>query len=198
MKGTCLLLLTMTCAASMLGTGYAAASNPLPQQTNPESSANTASERPTDAGHAAPADDLRRQPGGTPSSRQRSYRRASKANHVRSYASVANANRPKQFSNSQAHPMAGNPRNLTQPELTKSGMVARVGTTREGLIQNKTVSNALAVHPPSMFPSSSSLNNVRHRSPNSAVISGSANSRSANSQTGNTGAINGTGMSHKP
>ncbi|MGA8505034.1 MAG: hypothetical protein WB762_05450 [Candidatus Sulfotelmatobacter sp.] len=42
-----------------------------------------------------------------------------------------------------------------------------------------------------------SLNNVRHRGPNPAVVGGSAGG-SANLHSSNTGAINGTRMKRKP
>ena len=79
--------------------------------------------------------------------------------------------------------------NLHQPGSDKSG-----GAAKGGLIQNETVHNALPVRPSSVVrPTAPSLNNVRHRGPNPAVIGGSANS-----DRRNTGAINGTRMNRKP
>ena len=87
--------------------------------------------------------------------------------------------------------------NLHQPGSDKSGAAAK-----GGLIQNETVNNALPVRPPgAVRPTAASLNpsfnNVRHRGPNSAVVSGSAGG-SANLNSRNTGAINGTRMNRKP
>ena len=183
MKTACLLLLAIS-GALMHGTGYAVPSNPA----SPESSANRASERPRE--HTAPADDAKRRTGGTPSGEQKDHHRASNANHARSsHDRVVIANRPKQFPNSRERLTAANPRNLRQPGLNKSSAIAK-----RGLIQNKTVSSALAIRPPRVFRSSPlSQDNVHHRGPNPAVIAGSANSR-----IGNTGTIDGTRMSRRP
>jgi hypothetical protein len=79
--------------------------------------------------------------------------------------------------------------NLHQPGSDKSG-----GAAKSGFIQNETVNNALAARTPSVVrPTVPSLNNVRHRSPNPAVVSGSLTSHSSS-----TGAINGTRMKRKP
>ena len=103
------------------------------------------------------------------------------------------ANRPKQLPNSRRRSIPGNAMNLHQPGSDKSGAAAK-----GGLIQNETANNALPVRPPSAVRPrqrvSPSLNNVRHRGPNPAVIGGSA----GNSNSRNTGAINGTRMHRKP
>jgi hypothetical protein len=79
--------------------------------------------------------------------------------------------------------------NLHQPGSDKSG-----GVAKGGLIQHQTLNNALAVRTPSVVrPTVPALNNVRHRSPNPAVVAGSVNSDSRN-----TGAINGTRMNRRP
>jgi hypothetical protein len=185
MKVTCLLFLTMTCATLMQGTSYATPS----QQTSAESSANPASDQPHNAKHAAPADDGKRQKEGNPSDEQRDRRHTSDRNHPRSRTSLTAANRPKQLPNSRKRSIPGNAMNLHQPGSDKSG-----GAAKGGLIQNETVNNALPVRPPSVVrPAVPSLNNVRHRGPNPAVVGGSANADSRN-----TGAINGTRMNRKP
>ena len=79
--------------------------------------------------------------------------------------------------------------NLHQP-----GSVKPTGAAKGGLIPNETVNNALPVRMSSVVrPTVPSLNNVRHRSPNPAVVGGSPNLHSSN-----TGAINGTRMNRKP
>ena len=109
--------------------------------------------------------------------------------HPPSRASLTKANRPKQLPNSRQRSLPGNARNLHQPGSDKSG-----GAAKGGLIRNETVNNALAVRTPSVVrPTVPALNNVRHRSPNLAVVGGSPNSHSSN-----TGAINGTRMNRKP
>jgi hypothetical protein len=174
MKVTCLLLLSlivpMSWAALMPGTSYAASS----QQTSAERSATT------------PV-------AGNPSKEQRYRRHASDKNHPRSRASGTTANHPKQLPNGRTRSIAGNAASLHQPGSGKSGAAAKVG-----LIQNETASNAMPVGPPGTVRPTAvtlnpSFNNVRHRGPNPAVVSGSANSASRN-----TGAINGTRMHRKP
>ncbi len=121
------------------------------------------------------------------SDEQRDHGRASDPNHPPSRASLTKANRPKQLPNSRQRSIPGNA--LHQPGSDKSG-----GAAKSGFIRNETVNNALAVRTPSVVrPTVPSLNNVRHRSPNPAVVGGSPNSHSSN-----TGAINGTRMNRKP
>jgi hypothetical protein len=161
---------------------------PASQQTSP---ANSASDHPRDpdALHrdAASPRDGRHQTGGKASDEQRNHGRASDPNHPPSRAPLIKVNRPKQLPNSRQRSLPGNA--LHQPGSNKSG-----GAAKGGLIQNETVNNALAVRTPSVVrPTVLSPNNVRHRSPNPAVVSGSPNSHSSN-----TGSINGTRMSRKP
>jgi hypothetical protein len=178
MKVTCLLFLslivTMSWAGLMPGTSYAAPS----QQTSAESSATTLV-------------------AGNPSKEQRYPRHASDKNHPRSRASLTAAKHPKQLPNSRNRSVPGNVANLHRPDSGKSGVAAK-----GGLIQNETARNAMPVRPPSTVRSTAatlhpSLNNVRHRGPNPAVVGGSAGG-SANLSSSNTGAINGTRMKRKP
>ena len=138
---------------------------------------------------ALPFEDGENQKHGKPSDEQRDHHHASDKNHPRSRASLTKANRPKQLPNSRERSIPGNAMNLHQPGSAKSG-----GAAKDGLIRNETVNNALPVRPPSVVrPTVPSLNNVRHRGANPAVIGGSANSDSRN-----TGAINGTRMNRRP
>jgi hypothetical protein len=171
-----LLFLTIRCVPLILGASDSAASNPAPQQTSRQSSANTASERSAGEGHTAPAGEAK-------SGKQRVSRHASGPGNAHSGTNVANANHPKKFPNSQERLTAENPHNLTQ-----SGQSRSAAGVKNGLGKDKTVS------PPSMFPSSTaSLDNVRHRGPNSAVVGGAANSK-----IGNTALLNGTRMNRRP
>jgi hypothetical protein len=150
MKVTCLpfLLLTVSCAALMQETSYAAS----PQH-------------------------------------------ASDMNHPHSRAGLTAANRPKQPPTGQKRPLPRNTTSLRQPSL------ARSGAAKGALIQNETTKYGLPVRLTSVRPSVASLNpslnplpnNVRHRGPNAAVVSGSANSGIRN-----TGAISGTGTHRRP
>ena len=173
MKVSCLLFLslivTMSWAALMPGTSYAAPS----QQTSAASSATT------------PV-------AGNPSKEQRYPRHASDKNHPRSRASLTAANHPKQLPNGRKRSIPGNAANLRQHGSGKSGAAAK-----GGLIQNETAKDALPVRSTSVRPIVASLNplptNVRHRGSNPAVVGGLANSGNSN-----TGAINGTGMHRRP
>ena len=112
---------------------------------------------------------------------------ASDPNHPPSRASLTKANRPKVLPNSRQRSISGNA--LHQPGSNKSG-----GVAKSGFIRNETVHNALPVRTPSgVRPTAPLPNNVRHRSPNPGVVSGSADFHSRN-----TGAINGTRMNRKP
>jgi len=187
MKTTCLLFLAMSWAALTQGTGYAVPSSPAPQQTSPKSSANTASDHPGDAGHAASPRDGRHETSGKASDEQRSHARASGPNHPPSRASLTKVNRPKQFPNGRQRSLPGNA--LHQPGSDISGSAAK-----SGFILNKSVNKALPGRTPSVVrPTVPLLNNVRHRDPNPATVSGSGNTN-----TRNTGAIDGTHMNHRP
>jgi len=108
-------------------------------------------------------------------------------NHPPSRGSLTKVNHPKQLPRSQHRSLPGNA--LHQPASKKSG-----GAAKNGLIPNEAVNNALAARTPSVVrPTVPSFNNVRHRSPNPAVVGGSPSSHSSNS-----GAINGTRMNRKP
>jgi hypothetical protein len=76
--------------------------------------------------------------------------------------------------------------NRNSPRSRRSG-----GAAKDGLIQNKTLSDALPIRPRSAVirPSVPSLNNMRHRGANPAVVGGPAISAGRNS-----GAITGTRM----
>ena len=154
MKATCLLflvlILTMSCAASMRGTNYA-----VPSQ------------------------------------------RTSSKNHTRSRASLTGASRPQQLPNDRKHSVSGNATNLRQSGADKSGSDAK-----SRVIRNEALNSPLPVRPPSVVRPTvaslnnalnPSLNNVRNRGPNPAVVGGAANSYS-----GSTGAINGTRMTRRP
>jgi hypothetical protein len=111
---------------------------------------------------------------------------ASVTNHPPSRPSLTKANRPKPLANSRQRPMPGNV--LHQPGSNKSG-----GATSRGLIRNETLRNAVPVRTSSVAQTTvPPKNNVRHRSPNPAVVTGSVNSNRSNS-----GAIDGTRVSRK-
>jgi hypothetical protein len=185
MRTTCLLFLTMTWAAWTLGTGYAVPS----QETSPASSANPVSGHPDDAAHAASPRDGKHPTEGTDSREQRDHGGAFGPNHSPSRASLTKGNPPKQLPNSRQRSLPGNAINLHQPGSDKSG-----GAAKGGFIPNETIHSALPVRTSSVVrPTPLSLNNVRHRSANPAVVGGPPTLRSSN-----IGAINGTRMNRKP
>jgi hypothetical protein len=191
-------ILTMGCAVWIEGTSYAA----LSQQTSAESSAHEKSARPAsdrpqddvshDPGRVAPADSGKPQNTGTSSGEPRDHHQASSKNPARSPRSLTAANRPKQRAISRRGPLPGNAMNPHPAGSDKSG-----GAAKGGLIKNEKVNSVLTARPPSVARSTASLNplpdHVRHRSPNPAVVGGSANPASSN-----TGALNGTRMNRKP
>jgi hypothetical protein len=98
------------------------------------------------------------------------------------------ANPPKQPLNSRQRSLPGEGTKLRQPGPNHSG-----GAARGGLIQDKAANNITAFRAPSVVRRTApSVNNVRHHSPNPAVVSGSLTSHGAN-----TGTIDGTRMNHK-
>jgi hypothetical protein len=188
MKATCLLFLMISCVLLTPGTAYGDPSSPASQQTPPENAANTVSDHPQDAEHAAPADGGKRQKDGNPSGGRRGNRQVSGKNHPRSPATMTK-NRLKQLPKNRERSPSGNAMNLHQPGSDKSG-----GAAKGGLIQRETVNTALPRRPPSVIrPSVPLLNNVRHRGANPAVIGGAANSDGRN-----TGVINGARVHRRP
>jgi hypothetical protein len=173
----------------MLGTGHAAPSRQTPAGSPAnEGSTNAASDRSHDDHlHATPADDGKRQKEESPSEQQ-VLRRAAK-NRPRNRANLTVANRSKQLPIRRKRSKALNAANPYPPDLDKSGDAATG--------QNRTANNALplrstSVVRPTVASLNASLNTVRHRGPNPAVVGGSA------SNTGNAGALSGTRMHRRP
>jgi|SRR5208283_2434338 len=184
MKTAGLVFMMFVSAVSMYGASYAAPAESAPQQSSESSTKAVSSDRAT---NATPGDGGTH--GGKPSDEQRGNRRAADKNHPPIRASLAKANRLNQIPNRQEHSKTVNAINLHKPVSDKSG-----GVVKGGLTQNETGNHVLPVRSPSIVrPTVPPLDNMRHRSPNPAVVGGSANSI-----TKNTGAINGTRMNRKP
>jgi hypothetical protein len=167
MKTTCLLFLLMSWAPLAHGPGYA-----VPESV-PRPVKNVQTPGPLPRGEGVPRPALL--PAG--------------AGRVRGHGGPTSqkVNRPKQLPNIRQRSMPGNA--LHQPGSDKFG-----GAAKGGLIPNETVNNALPVRTPSVVRSTApSFNNMRHRSPNPAVVGASPNSRSSNA-----GAINGSRMIRRP
>jgi hypothetical protein len=185
MKTTWLVFLTISGAAFMQGTGYAAPS----QQASAQSSANTASTHPGDAGHAAPAAGGKPEKDGNPSGEQRNPRHDSDKNPPRSRASLPKANPPQQVPNKGERATSENAKNLHQLGGDKSA-----GVTKGESIQHEKVNGTLIARPSKVIrPTVPLLNNLRHLGANPAVIGGPAHSGGWNSE-----AINGTNVHRRP
>jgi hypothetical protein len=182
MKLSCLLFLLLTASCAEISYAAAFQQTPAGSPAN-EGSANTAKDR-SHEGHLSttPADGGKRQEKESPSEQQAPGRAGAK-NRPRSRANLTAANRPKQLliSRKLSKPVdATNPR-----DLEKSGDAAKG--------QNRTANIPLPVRSTSVVrPTVASLNNVRHRGLNLAVVGRSA------SNTGNTGTLNGTRMHRRP
>jgi hypothetical protein len=186
MKTTCFIFLTISWAACTPGIGYAVPSNPASQPASPPSSANTASGRSGDAGHAAPADDGRYRSGAKASLEPRGHGRPSITHHPSSRATLTRVNRPKQLANNRQRFVPGYA--VQPPSREKSPVVGKGGLT-----SHEAVHKGSLVRVPSVArPTAPALNNVRHRSPNPAVVVGSVNSARRNN-----GAIDGTHMNRR-
>ena len=97
-------------------------------------------------------------------------------------------NLPKQLPNRRRGFPAGNPVNLGQPGSSKLAAGAK-----SGFVRSETFNNTLDARAPSAFrPTVPSFPDVRHRSPNPAVVAGAPNSRSSNAA-----ALNGTRMNRR-
>ncbi len=178
------IFLAISCAVLVHGTSYAAPSEAAPQEA---AGASAVTERQRDAEPAASTDGQAHHRNGP--AERRDQRRGPATNQPRGRGSPTTANGPKRLPNDRERPAPGNPINIRQPASNRSD-AART----ERLMQSDRINRALPVQPPAVIrPGGSALDNVRHRGPNPAIIGGTMNSN-----TGNTGAINGTRMNRRP
>lgn len=185
MKIACLIFMMIGSATLAPRIAYAVEPDQGAQQAASDGAAKTGRSHDTEHGTRAeghPKD-------GNPSDGERFHRRVPDKKHWPSRVSVTKTTPREPSPNSRERSMSTNAANFHQPGPNRSGAVAK-GVP----IQNETVNDALPVRPSGVVRgTASSLNNVRHRAPNPAVIGGAANS-----QGKNTGAINGTRMNRKP
>jgi hypothetical protein len=185
MKDTCLLVLMIGCAVLTHGRAYANAVGPTSQQTSPESLSDHSQDGElapqTHAQNHQNERNLAREPG--------DHGHGSAGNHPRSGAGLPRANRPTQFPNRRERFPSGIAMNLRNSGSNKSG-----GAAKGGLIRQGQANGTQSLRTPDVVrPRAPSLNNVRHRGANPAVIGGAANSDARDS-----GAINGTRVHRKP
>jgi hypothetical protein len=165
MKTACFAFLMISCAASMHGTGYAASSDPPFQQAP--------------GGSPATAGGGKHQADGRPSGPKRERRQVLDKS-AGSRVSLTKTNSSKRLPGNAANP---------QPAANRAGAAAA-----KALIPEEAVRRNVPARPPSSVPpSTSSLNAVRHRGPNPAVVGGSMNSK-----PGNNGALSGTLVHRQP
>jgi len=187
MKTACFLLMTIGWAALMHGMAYATTLSPASQQTSQESAARTISNHPGDAWQRTSADSAKEQKNGKDSNEGRNPHHALERNLARGHASLNQTKRPTPVPSNRVRSGSATAINLRQPGSVRSGAEGK------GLIQNETLKGIVPVRPPSAVrPASAARSNVRHRSPNPAIITGLVNSK-----TGNTGAINGSRMDRR-
>jgi hypothetical protein len=185
--GLCALFLTMGWAGLTQGTGYAVPATPAYQQSSAQSSATTASGRPSARGRADASDDGKHSAVGSTSRLHQEQHRAPTTSHPPSRAGLTSANRPKQLPNSRQGSLDEKAMNL---HGSGSGKFRGAGKGELG----ETVHNASASPTSSAdWTRAPSINVVHHRGTSPAVLSGSVNFDRRNN-----GAINGTQMNRKP
>jgi len=173
--------LAISCVVLVHGT---APSEAAPQEA---AVASAVADRQRHAERAASADEQGHHRNG-PAERRDQFRGLA-TNQPRGRGSPTSANGPKGLPTDRERPAPGNPMNIRQPASNRSE-AART----ERLMQSDRINRALPVQPPAVIrPGGPALDHVRHRGPNPAVIGGTMNSN-----TGNTGAINGTRMNRRP
>lgn len=177
MKAGALVFLSVSLAMLMHGTGSVALSGAAPPQTSSTNSVNPVGDHSRNAEHAT-EDGMS---AGKHPGELRNHRHVSGKNPGRSRASVTKPDRPGQLLNDRKH--FGNGSDFHQQVADKS-QGAGVGAFGPG-----SKSGALVRPPVAARSDVPSLNSVRHRGANPAVVVGSVNSK-----TRNTGSINGTSI----
>jgi len=189
MKAARLACLIIGCAVLMRGPAYAAPDTMTSQQASAASSSNAASHGPGEVGQAAPVT-LEKQPAKGNSSDAPPMRRdVSREGRPRGRSNPTKTERFPQVSNNASRSMLGTTGNHEQPGSSALGRTAMGGP-----IRNQGVRHAFSVQPASGARfNTPTLNNVRHRSPNPAIVGGSGNITRKND-----GALDGTRMPRKP
>jgi hypothetical protein len=177
MKAGALVFLSVSLAMLMHGTGSVALSGAAPPQTSSTNSVNPVGDHSRNAEHAT-EDGMS---AGKHPGELRNHRHVSGKNPGRSRASVTKPDRTGQLLKDQKH--FGNASDFHQqvPDKSQGAAVGAVGP-------GKGSKSGVLVRPP-VRSDVASLNSVRHRGANPAVVVGSVNSK-----TRNTGSINGTSI----
>lgn len=188
MKAAYLILLMIICPALAPGAACADASGFAYQQTSPVTAPNKLSEHPQNTEHTpAPGGEKNQQVVRSPNE-QRDPRHAPGTEPPRDRKSVTTANRSKHGPNNREYSTSTNVTNHQRSSSAKSEAAAK-----DGFTWTETVHNSQPVRPPAVArPAAPSLNNVRHRGVNPAIVGGPESSK-----TRNTGAIDGSHMNHR-
>jgi hypothetical protein len=186
MKAICLAFVMVTFILWIDATSYANSSNPTSQQVSSGNEGSHGSHyvESTDAANAGSHRDL-----GKPSQQLQNGGRISDVTHLRSRTNVTKINRPKQPASNRGLPPRGNANDLRRPEPNRASTAARTGL----IVNPRPNDRTLPAQPPTLMRLGPSNGNVRHRGFNPPVISGLANSGTANN-----GTISGTHMSRRP
>ena len=189
MRTACLVFVMIGCAGLMRGPVYAAPDTGTSQQASAASSSNTASNSPGNVGQPAPVPDEKQPTKGKSSDAQPMQRNVSHEGRPRGRSNPTKTERFPQVSNNASRSMLGTTGNHEQPGSSALGRTAMGGP-----IRNQGVRHAFSVQPASGARfNTPTLNNVRHRSPNPAIVGGSGNITRKND-----GALDGTRMPRKP
>ena len=183
---TVFLALTISCAAFLHETSYAAPVDAGPQQVSSESSAN-AGNNPRDS--EQPAADGKQTDGKLSDDEGGDRVHGSERNRSHTRIGITSLNRPARI------PQTGNLGNGNVVNAHQARSIRPRGLAREGDLQSeRREDSALPTRPPGVFAHRGSLaSDVRHRGPNTAVVDGSMNPNIRS-----TGEIHGSRMHHKP
>jgi hypothetical protein len=176
MKTACFLLLTIVCAALMHGMAHAAPSGQVSETASADGAATTASNHGGTAAQSSSADSAN----GRDTDGQRDHRRTLGRSHAISVKTKRPTTVPRNWARSGSTAF-----HLRQPGPSRSS-----GGEGRGSLRDNTVKNTVPVWLPKIVrPNPATVSNVHHRSPNPAIVSGLANSKTRQS-----GEISGTLM----
>jgi hypothetical protein len=184
MKTASFLLMTIGWAALMHGIAHAATFTLVSEQISPESAAKTVSNHTGDTSQGAPAEGAKDQKNGKSSDGLHVLEK----NLARNRASLIETKRSTLVPSKRAGSGSATAIKIRRPGSNKFG-----GAGGKALIPSEALNSTVPVRSPIVVrPAPAAFSNVRHRSPNPAIISGLVNSK-----TWKSGAINGTHMDRR-
>ena len=188
MKTACFFVLTIGLAVLMYGMADPATSRPESQPASVGGATTATGDHLRGSSQEPRSESAKGWKNGIDLDDQREPHDTPKKNLVRSHANLTPTKRATPVRNDPVRSKSANAISLHQPGSTRSGV-----DQGKVLFQKETVSNTVPVRSPRIVrPTPTTLNNVRHRSPNPAIVNGFVNSK-----TGTAGAINGTRMDRR-